>query len=568
MKNEKLNQLTKEGLTIFDKLARAYAYNNIPILMADHIPQRGGILSEFVSHGGKAFMAGGQTGQQFFKNVPQYTLSYDTFTSRDLSSIDAITSLFPKSLVQENFATFCYTHMGDRLWTRGVQKHVGGNLVASNEQNFRSFFEEKTNLLDILRLAGLDKNIIPTKLLRGTKPLSDAEATFLYEKLKSEEGKIVIQCCGEGVTERGGGKTTEIVSSLKDFKKVVCSPRESYLKIASYIRGCNSNLSMCVGNTLPNSTMLGAVKGELLPDESRFSTQTLFNLYKRGQELGINLDNIVVNVHPATLKMVGCKELTDSPTNGVGNQLNYNFGPKVMDEIYTIGTKLGTLMALCGKVGLCGLDLIVTQNGHVYINELNDRQQGPTESASLNNELNGLPGIHREAFIMNYADLNKPEVITYLTQMHKYSRELYYESYQIPSPFYLKMHTLRDSVATRSISVGDYHVTQTNNGQYNWNLNSPLNFEETPEVDITQKETFVRINTVSAKEGDFFPKDSQFLRINGISNPNTSPFTINKEGESVLSEEWKAPIKALYQATLQPVQTNDSFVSNEDFQEQ
>ena len=568
MKNEKLNNLTEQGLTLFDKLAKAYARYDIPILMADHVPQRGGILSEFVTHGGSAYMAGGQTGQQFFKNVPQYTLPYDTFTSRDVSSVSAIASLFPKEIVRDMYATFCYTHMGDRLWARGIQKNLGGNIVASNEQNLRSFFEEKTNLVDILRLAGLEANIIPSKVLRGTKPLTELEATVLYEKLKSEEGRIVIQACGEGVTEKGGGKTTEIVSSLKEFKEIVCAPRECYLKVASYINGCNSNLSICAGNTLPNPSMLGAVKGELLPEESRFSKETLYSLYERGSKLGLNRDNIVVNVQPATLKVVGCKELSASSTNGVGNQLNYNYSPEIMNEIYTIGYKLGTLMALCGKVGLCGLDLILSKDGRVYVNELNDRQQGPTEGASLNNEANGLPGIHREAFLMNFADMKNPEVVSYLKQMHESSREIYDASAKIPSPFYLKMHTLQDAVTTRPISVGDYKVTQTGDGNYSWDLDNPENFERTPEVDISKNETYIRINTVSAKAGDLFPQDSQLLRINGISNPETAPFTIDENGDSILRESWKAPIAALYNAVLQPVQTNEESAANDEAQEQ
>ena len=557
MINKKLKGLTEQGLSIFDKLAKSYAYYNIPILMADYAIQRGGILSDFVSHGGKAYMAGGKDGQQFFKNVPQFTLSYDTFCNRNLGVIKDICTRFPKDIVEEHYATFCYVPMGNKLWQKNIQAHLGGHIIATCEQNLRSYFEEKTNLVDILKLAGLEKNIIPSVVVKRHLKTLDGEAAYLYERLKSPDGKVVIQRCGEGNTEVGGGKSTEIVSSFKQFKAVINAPRDCSLKIATYIQGYNSNLSICVGNTVPSSTMLGAVKGEIKDDESCFEPRTLFNLLARGKELGLNRSNIVVNVHPATLKVVGCSELTSEETNGVGNQLNYNFEPKVMEEIYSMGTKLGTLMALCGKVGMCGLDLIVTKSGHIYINELNDRQQGPTESASLNNETYGLPGIHRESFILNYADLKNKEVVSYLQEMHQNSREIYYASSQIPSPFYIKVMAKEDSTSNQNLQAGDYLVTKIGENTFNWNFKKDLLLPSTPVTDVQENSFAVRVDTVSAKEGDFIPKGTQLLRINGISNLESAPFAINEEGLSILNENWRAPIESLYKAVLTPFETKD-----------
>jgi len=557
MQNDKLNQLTRTGLSLFDSLAKAYAAYDIPILMADHVPQRGGILSEFVTHGGQAFIAGGKDGQQFFPNVPQYTLNYDTFNSRDASSIKAITNCFPKGIVRENLATFSYTPQGDRDWARGIQENVGGTIVASNEQNFRSYFEEKTNLTDILTRAGLQKHIIPSTVIRNSEPLSDVYASLLYRQLSDNEGRIVVQRCGEGNAERGGGKSTEIVSSFEEFHEIVSAERDSYLKIAKFVSGCNSNLSLCAGNTIPSETMLGAVKGELLPYESRFKGETLDFLRARGEELGLNESNIVVNVQPGTLKVVGDPHLTKSSTNGVGNQLNYNYDKDTMDEIFNIGQKLGAYMALCGKVGLCGLDLIITKDGEIFINELNDRQQGPTESAGLNNEANGLPSIHREAFLMNYADLKNPEVSSYLQELNENSKEIYEASAQIPSPFYIKVHALKNSFATTDLKPGDYVVTKDNQGNCHWDLENSLDLPQAPETDVNKDMFIARINTVSAKKDDFIPEDSQLLRINGIATSESAPFTINAEGDSVLAENWITAIDSLYATALtqNPVQT-------------
>lgn len=555
MKDKNLNRLTSKGLELFDKLAQAYRYNDIPIIMADFTPQRGGILSEFVSSGGSSYMAGGSNGQKFFKNVPQFTTPYDTYVKRDPNTIGDIVATLPMDIVRDRFATFNYDAMGDRVWTRTLQKRFGGQVVACSEQNFREYFEEKTNLLDILKFAGLSKYAVPSTVIRNNKPLGEIQAQIMYDKLADKQGRIVIQMCGEGMTEIGGGGSTLIASNFEQFQEIVTRDRPCYLKISQYISGANSNLSLCVGNTVPSKTMLGAVKGELLPEESRFTGEVLPSLLERGEGLGINSENIVVNVQPATLKVVGDPELTPKITNGVGNQLNYNFRPEILDTIFEIGQKLGTFMALCGKVGMCGADLIITKEGQVFINEINDRQQGPTESESLNNESCGLPGICRESFLLNFADLNNEEVASFLTEMNARSREMYDASLQIPSPFYIKVCALQDSYSMANLKAGDYAVTRDETGSFTWNLQEDRALEEMPEVDITKEETIVRINTVSASTGDFIPEGSQLLRINGLADSETAPFTIDGEGNSVLDEAWIEPIRALYQETLSQVQT-------------
>ncbi len=554
MRNENLNRLTVKELELFDKLAQAYAANNIPILMADYATQRGGILSEFVASGGRAYIAGGSNGQQFFPNVPQFTLPYDAFNDRTIDLAKNIVTCFPQGLVQDKFATFNYAPVGDMFWARSIQERLGGRVVATSEQNFRDYFEEKANLTDILTQAGLSKHIIPSKVIRNNKPLTGLQSEFLYKSLADEQGRIVIQECGEGNTEQGGGHSTEIASTFEEFQQIVSRERPCYLKVSQFVSGSNSNLSLCVGNTVPSETMLGAVKGELLPEESRFTPAALTSLKDRAEKLGISEDNIVVNVQPGTLKVVGDAELTSSETNGVGNQLNYNFKPEIMEEIYNIGSKLGTFMALRGKVGMCGLDLIITKEGQVYINELNDRQQGPTESASLNNEAHGLPGIHREAFLLNYADLKNAEVASYLTEMGERSKEIYDASSKIPSPFYIKVCAKEDCFSTVDLAAGDYAVNRDASGEYIWDLQQDRQLEEMPSVDITETETVVRINTVSAAQGDYVPEGSQFLRINGVADSETAPFTIDENGNSVLAENWVDPIRALYQASLSQTQ--------------
>ncbi|MBQ3493803.1 MAG: hypothetical protein IJA69_00125, partial [Clostridia bacterium] len=361
MQKNTLTELTQKGKELFSKLAKSYAYNGIDLLMTDLVPQRGGILSEAVDEGATAYIAGGKNGQQFFKNIPQFSPDFDTFTRRTNDTVGEIVSCLPQDLVSDKIGLFLYVPMGDRMWSKAVESHTGAKVIATNEQNFRSYFEEKTNLSDILRAAGLEKHIIPSEVIRHDRSLTSEEAQALYEQYADADGKIVVQYCGEGCTEKGGGYSTRVITSYEEFEGVCAEPRDSYMKVAKFITGYNSNLSICAGNLVPATGMLGAVKNNLTERESRFSGATIYSLLHRARGMGINENNIIVNVQPSTLKVVGAPQLTSIETNGVGNQLNYNFEPQISEAIYNLGNKLGTLMAMCGKVGLCGADLIITK---------------------------------------------------------------------------------------------------------------------------------------------------------------------------------------------------------------
>jgi len=563
MENDSLKSLTQRGLNLFSKLAKAYSYNGIDFVMTDVVPQRGRILSEVVDNGGRAYMAGGKDGQQFFKNVPQYTLPYDTFCTREADTVGDIVRCLPKDICSDKLALFLYLPLGDRLWSKTLYEHTGSQIVATNEQNLRTYFEEKNNLADILRTAGLGAHVIPSEIIRDKKPLSSEQAEDLYATYCNEDGKVVVQYCGENCAEKGGGYSTRILTNLEEFKEVCGEQRDSYMKVAKFISGCNSNLSICAGNLVPSQDMLGAVKNNLLPSEDPYSVSTLYSLLHRARSMGINEDNVVVGVQPGTLKVVGAPQLTSISTNGVGNQLNYKYDDNTLAQIFEIGDKLGTLMAMCGKVGLCGADLIITKEGEVYVNEINDRQQGPTESAGLNNEANGLPALHRTSFLMNFADLKNAEVSSYLREVSDRREEIYTEATNIPSPFYIKFISKFNSVAKHDIVAGNYELSLNENGNWQWNLDNPKP-EQSVVVDLTTGKTEVDINTVSAKEGDFFPKETQLLRINGVSTPDSMPFTVNSEGRSVLSPVWEAPISALYAQTLDHAQVNQTSTQEDD----
>ena len=563
MKNETLSQLTQRGKNLFEKLAKAYAYNGIDFVMTDIVPQRGGILSEAVDNGATAYIAGGQAGQQFFSNIPQYAPDFDTFTTRSNDAVGQIVECLPQNLLKDKVGLFLYLPMGDRLWSKALTQRTGSRIVATNEQNFRSYFEEKTNLSDILKAAGLGKHVIPSEVIRHNKPLSAEQAANLYEQYVSQDGKIVVQYCGDGCTEKGGGYSTRVIDSFEEFVSVCAEPRDSYMKVAKFISGCNSNLSICAGNLVPAPDMLGAVKNNLTEDESRYSGSTIYSLLHRARQMGINEDNVIVSVQPGTLKVVGAPQLTSISTNGVGNQLNYNYQPEILDSIYNLGERLGTLMALCGKVGLCGADLIITKEGEIFVNEINDRQQGPTESAGLNNEAHGLPALHRTAFILNFADLKNPEVSSYLGQVGARAREIYDTALTIPSPFYIKFISKYSGYAKQDVKAGNYALTQNEFGEWQWKLGQEVSVGEgSPVVDLTTGSTAVNLGSVSMNKGDFFPKENQLLRINGVSMPGSMPFSINEDGKSVLSPDWVAPIEALYECVLAKEEVKETVIED------
>ena len=165
--------------------------------------------------------------------------------------------------------------------------------------------------------------------------------------------------------------------------------------------------------------------------------------------------------------------------------------------------------------------------------------------------------MHRTSFFLNFGNLHNAEMHAYLSEVGSRSREIFDEALQIPSPFYIKFISKYSGVAKQDVRAGNYELGQDLFGRWNWNLSEPVEGLDgaLPVVDLSQGSTVVNINTVSMNQGDFFPKETQLLRINGVSMPGSAPFSISKDGKSVLSKDWEAPIDALYSAVLDRTQT-------------
>ena len=548
-----LLKLYRDSIKLSNRCAKEYREQGITFLAPAFYPTRLLSTVEFLTKNGvDVVMAGGGPGKKFFDNVDQYSMPYDT-TGLDESeqNINAILSKIPQSRISGDVAVLLYNSVleGDRLWEKCIRERFGVGVVGSNEQNISSFFEEKTNLSDILSLAGLQEHLIPSTIIK--EQASCSQLALMYKELKDENGRIVIQSCGPGVNDIGGGHSTIIATSFKEFFDA-CQNQRGYLKVAHFVEGVNSNVSMCAGNLLPNGRNMGAFKGELLKEESRYSIETLYGLLGRGEEAGLTKDNTFCLVQPGTLKVVGDKNLTTLKANSVGNQINYHYPQQTLDEIYDIGTKLGTVMAMCGKVGLFGMDLIISKDGHIYINEINDRQQGPTETASLNNEKHFLPGIQRISFLQNYADMQDPMVQDFMSGVKESSMDFYNESTRIGGPFYIKLMGKRvekPDISKVDLGEGIYKVTKSEDN-FIWDLSSSDEGHEESSIDLDNAENFIEINSVSLAKGQEIVEGTQVLRISGFSEEGSQPFSI-QDGTSVLDKRWVPVTDSLYKSLFE-----------------
>ncbi len=533
--------------------------NDITLVMSAFYPQRGSILNEYAKYGGKAVISGGLEGQQIFPYVPQFGLEYETTGIEETPQrLKEIVCALPKWLTG-NVGLCVEAPLGNNLWSKNLTQHLtDANLVGTNEQNLRSYFEEKMNLVSILQKAGLGKYIIPQTLV--SQPQSSEHLKQIYDDFKSEDGKLVVQNCGPGVNESGGGYSTIIVSSYEAFADLFKEQTQGIKKVATYIKGCNSNLSFCAGNLLPNKAGLGAAKGQLQEDDSLYAPSTIDALLQRGEELGLTQENTFSVVAPSTLKVVGDKNLSHSETSGVGNIINYHFASEISSQIYEIGNKLGSLMALCGKVGLAGVDLIITKEGQVFINEINDRQQGTTETTSINCENNNVPGLVHIAFLQNFSDMTDYSNYLFMKQLKENSKQIYEEmdKQQNSSPFYIKLLGKDENVfSSINLSSGVYCLEKLDSGEYQWQFDTKLNSQEDTEgsyplINLNCNFNAISLDGIDLSEGQFIPVGTQIGRICGEAQVGSEPFVIDEEGNSILNPEWIPIIKALdQQATCQ-----------------
>ena len=161
------SKLSNEVKAVFNKTVKELSAKNTLFVMTAFYPQRGGILQDVVKAGGQAVIAGGAPNQQLFTDIPQYSPGYDTTgISETPKEIYEIVKALPKELVSGRpVALFVEAPVGN-LWSNNLRVKKRADIIASNEQNLRLFFEEKTNLQKILTEAGLEECFIPSEVDR------------------------------------------------------------------------------------------------------------------------------------------------------------------------------------------------------------------------------------------------------------------------------------------------------------------------------------------------------------------------------------------------------------------
>ena len=145
---EKLNN---EVQKVFVQTVEKLKKDGVLFVMPAFYPQRGGILQDVVKSGGKVIIAGGAPKQQLFSGIKQYSPGYDTTgISETPKEIHEIVKAIPKELINgKKVALFVEAPVG-KYWSDNLKLHKA-DIVASNEQNLRLFFEEKTNYWNSLK---------------------------------------------------------------------------------------------------------------------------------------------------------------------------------------------------------------------------------------------------------------------------------------------------------------------------------------------------------------------------------------------------------------------------------
>ena len=546
----KTNQLNQDINLLMAGVIENFKQNNVSLIMPTYVPQRGEILREFARAGVSVFIAGGYRNARTFPEVPQKGLPEDTIgfiSSFPPRITKQIVDVIPQTLLQNRkIAVFTYeVDFGwqDLIGARGLNTEI----VSTLEQNQRGYFEEKGNLTHILDTAGLSAYKIPSSRVNGETPLD--ELIDVYDALKNEDGRVVVQdCCSE--SGNTAGKGTLFFDDCAAFVKNI---RETGTerKVARFINGFESNLSFFAGNTLPAQGLLGARKISLIPQDDRFDSRLLELLTARAAAAGINEDNIVTVVGRGTLKAVGDEHLTSGESNGVGNDVGYVYPENIRRQITEIGGRLAKTMALAGHVGLAGADLIIDKSGKVWINEINDRQQGPTAQMSKDAEDNGIPSLLKISLLSSYADFKTPQVQRVFRELRRNSQAVHEAYAANPGEFYLKVHSTHpkghQAEVRKNLRPGYYEISKNQAG--NWELDfasyKGLDSRTEYQTDPEKGRVVVKISGGDWKVGDTVDNGSQLFRLSGITDANNPPFVI-EDGKTRLNKTWRPVVEACY----------------------
>lgn len=527
----------------FERISAEFAADGVSVLMPTYSPPQGRLLAEFNRVGGKAFIAGGKKNAPAFKNVQQFGLEFDTtpyINSFPKGMSEQIVGAIPDALIKDKkVAVFAFitppASWGKHIADRGQNTEI----VATNEQNTRLFFENKGNLMHILKEAGLGAYVIPTEVVDGKK--SDAELRAIYNRVKSDSGKVVVQSCVENY------EPTRFIGTEDDFIAHAQHSKTPF-KVTRFIEGNEANLSFFVGNTHPAEKIRGVAKCNLPEGIDRAKPESLAAIEAHAAAQGIDASNVFSVTGRATLKVVGDSLLANAPGDSVGNNIGHVYEPKIAAQIAEIGDKLGHKMGLCGKVGLAGADLIIDASGKIWINEINDRQQGPTDQMSADAESNGIPGLSRMAWFAHFADFTKPENMAVLSALRDNAADIHQKYATSSGSFYIKVYATHDESfdgkikALKDMPEGIYTLGKKGDG---WAWDYQGTGAQVKTVDLASGAISVKISSGSLSKGDTPAAGAELFRITGVASGADAPFQVDG-GVSYLHPEWRKMIVQMY----------------------
>lgn len=528
----------------FTLTAKELSADDVTMVMPTYSPSQGRLLSDFNGVGGKAVIVGGMEGKPSFKNVPQHGLDFDTTAYINMfpkGMSEQIVDTIPEALLKDkDIAIFAFITPPDSWEKHIADRKLNTHVVASNEQNTRLFFENKGNLMHILKEAGLEAYVIPTEVVSSKLP--EKELRAVYHRMKNEAGKVVVQATIENY------EPTRFIATADEFVKHISKSKIPF-KVVRFVEGNEANLSFFVGNTLPAKEGRGVTKTNLPDGIDRADPQNLALIEAHAAEAGINASNVFSVTGRATLKVVGDRLLANEPGDSVGNNIGHVYEENIARQITEIGDKLGRKMGLSGKVGLAGADLIIDRSGKIWINEINDRQQGPTDQMSVDAENNNVPGLSRMAWFAHYADFTKAENLSLLSAIRDNAAEIHAKYATGPGSFYIKAFATHDAAYDGKTPVqidlpaGVYTVTRKVGGAFEWKF-AGEDAKISP-VDLAADSITVKISSGSLKKGDLPPSGAELFRVTGIASGANSPFII-ENGISTLNPVYRTMLEQLY----------------------
>lgn len=528
----------------FERISKEFSDGGVTVLMPTYSPSQGRLLSEFNRVGGKAEIIGGMKGKPSFKNVPQHGLDFDTTAYINMfpkGMSEQITGTIPEALLKDKKVAIFAFITPPASWAKHIaDRKLNTDIVATNEQNTRLFFENKGNLMHILKEAGLEAYVIPTEVVSSKLP--EKELRAIYHRMKNDAGKVVVQPTVENY------EPTRFIGTADEFVRHISKSKIPF-KVVRFVEGNEANLSFFAGNTLPAENGRGVVKTNLPDGIDRGDANSLALIEAHAAQAGINESNVFSVTGRATLKVVGDRLLANEPGDSVGNNIGHVYEEHIARQITEIGEKLGKKMALSGKVGHAGADLIIDRTGKIWINEINDRQQGPTDQMSADAESNNLPGLSRLAWFAHYADFSKPENLNLLAAIRDNADAIHAKYMNGPGSFYIKAFATHDASYDGKTPVqidlpaGVYTVTRKVGGAFEWKY-AGEDAKVSP-VDLTADAITVKISSGSLKKGDTPPSGAELFRVTGIASGANSPFII-ENGVSTLNPVYRTMLEQLY----------------------